>query len=1004
MQLFRRLSPAFRLSFSATLLILSIISASTAVGLLPDTVRTHLQTRARVAEALTIQLAAAATHKHLATIRDTISAVVQRDDEIRSIAIRGKDGAIVAASHGHETLWRGANPDRSTQTHVRVPIADGAATWGAVEIVFAPYGGVLAWLGIPADLLAFALFAGVASFAGIYVILRFALRQLDPAKSVPARVQNAFDSLSDGVAVIDEKDTVLLVNQSLATMLGGQQKKFLGDNLSRLLWRHWNSDAKTQELPWMAALRDKASVRDVPMNLRSQSGAMFNVMVNASCISSDEGKVAGALVTFKDVTVLERKNMDLSLAYNRLQHSETEIKKQNNQLKYLASHDPLTSCMNRRALFDAFAKKFQKAVDTGTALTCMMIDIDHFKSVNDTLGHAAGDKAIAGLAHLLREVCREQDIVGRYGGEEFCMVLDGLSVDKAVRIAERVREQVKIRSRTWLKRDQALSVSIGIAAADADAGSVGKSVDNADQALYAAKKSGRDRAVLWQSTLNAKPVTVSSGESALRADDRRAPPAGSVREAGAHPSLLSTPSDSFLSGLRKSIAQSKREKKAVAVICVNLDSLEEYSDAFGPVVSSGILVAVEARLNAIFCDTDTASLLSGQDRSVSVVNVRGSRFLIQIANIDDTTSVAWILQRLAEKLAAPLRQDEQGMPLRFSVGASLYPNDGLTPNEVVQNAILAQKKALETTGDKSFRMFSNDMFEMVHEQMRVEKGIREAMARKEFHLHFQPIVDLAARNVSGAEVLLRSTNRYLQNTSIDAVIQVAEKTGLIHELSNYVFETAFATLNEWRRSDVALPLISINISARQLENTDIVYKILQLAEKYQVEPSSIQLEMTETAIVSDIDKTSKILRTLQNYGFHIALDDFGTGGSSLSHLLQIKPDAIKIDKSFIHSLTNKYTNNILVTTITELSRKIGAKVIAEGVETTEQLDELIGIGCRYVQGYLFSRPLPANVFRQWLEMSANDARAGSPALHVGEGRRASAQQPLEQRSLKSRAR
>lgn len=974
MQLYRRISPALRLSFSVTLLILSIISASAALGLLPDSVRTHLQARARVAEALTIQLAAAATRKDFATIRETISALVQRDPEVKSIAIRARDGATVAASPEHAKLWEGADPDRSTQTHVRVPVADGASIWGTVEIVFAPYGDILGRLGISSELLLFALVVGVTSFAGIYLILRFALRQLDPAKSVPNRVQNAFDSLSDGVAVIDEKDTILLVNQSLASMLGGEQKKFLGGNLSRLLWRHWNGEGRSQELPWMAALRNRTSVRDVPMNLRSQSGAMFNVMVNASCIYSDEGKIAGALVTFKDVTVLERKNMDLSLAYNRLQHSEIEIKKQNSQLKYLASHDPMTSCMNRRALFDAFSRKFEAALENGGALTCMMIDIDHFKSVNDTYGHATGDKVIAGLAQLLRETCREQDIVGRYGGEEFCMVLDGLTVDKAARIAARVREQMKTRSRTWLNHETTLSVSIGIAAADADAGSVGKAVDNADQALYAAKKSGRDRAVVWQSTMTAKPVTVSSGVSDdHRPADKRMPSA--PRDVDKQASLLVTPLDRFLGGLRKSITQSKREKKAVAVICVNLDSLEEYSDAFGPVISSGILVAVEARLNAIFCDADTVSLLSGQDRSVNVVNVRSSRFLIQVANIDDTTSVAWILQRLSEKLAAPLRQNDQGMPLRFSIGASLYPNDGLTPNEVVQNAVLAQKKALETTGDRSFRMFSNDMFEMVHEQLRVEKGIRAAISRKEFHLHFQPIVDLVGRSVSGAEVLLRSTNRYLQNTSIDSVIQVAEKTGLIHQLSNHVFETAFATLHQWRTAGVVLPLISINISAKQLENAEIVYKILQLAEKYAIEPSSIQLEMTETAIVSDVEKTSKILRTLQNYGFHIALDDFGTGGSSLSHLLQIKPDAIKIDKSFVHSLTDKYTNNILVATITELSRKIGAKVIAEGVETNEQLEEIMGIGCQYVQGYLFSKPLPADVFRQWLELSAAEALA-----------------------------
>ncbi|SOE19041.1 diguanylate cyclase (GGDEF)-like protein [Hoeflea halophila] len=701
------------------------------------------------------------------------------------------------------------------------------------------------------------------------------------------------------------------------------------------------------------------------MNLRSGSGAIVNVLVNASPISTGGNSVNGALVTFKDVTVIERKNQDLSLAYAKLQKSESEIAKQNSQLKYLASHDPLTSCLNRRSFFEEFQLKYEASATTGQPLMCLMIDIDHFKSVNDTYGHGVGDSVIKGLALLLRQTCGKSDIVGRYGGEEFCMLLDGADESGAAEVAEYLRQEVKAQSSLWLGNDRSLSISIGIAPADLDAGSVNNAVDHADQALYAAKESGRDRAIQWRTDSFARVVTDEVDQTkktkATKQDGSR------VRSSNVHSISIET----FVERLEISIDQSKRNQNSVSVICVSVDSLEEQVSGDDPEMHSRILGSVDKGLRSIIQDSEFVSLMPGNE-SASLVKLDDRRFLIAIGQIEDPTSVSWIMQRLAEQFPVPANTESGGEPIRFSLGASLYPRDGLNSEELIERAVLAQKKALETGGNKAFRMFAADMTDANQDQLLIEKGIRDAIERNEFSLHFQPIVDLVTGEVACAEVLLRSSNAYLQGISIGVVIQVAEKTGLIHELSSYVFKTTFSIINGWKNSGLHLPLISINLSAEQLKSEDVVIDLLDLVEAHQIDAAMIQFEMTETAMVTDIERTSDILRTLQNYGFHIALDDFGTGQSSLSHLLNINPDTIKIDRSFIHSLTTNRTNQLLVSTINELSRKIGAKVVAEGVETQEQLTMLMEIGCPYVQGYWLSRPLPAQVFEDWLLLFSAD--------------------------------
>ncbi|MBC2775128.1 EAL domain-containing protein [Rhizobium sp. AQ_MP] len=965
------MAPAFGLALSMTLLVLSIVSIAALLGLVPDRLAYQLEARARVAEALTLQIATAAARDEIEIIHDTISAVQRRDGSVRSIGLRRVSGELVVATADHDGFWTGTEGGRSTQTHVHVPISDGTGVWGGVEIVFQPLDSRLPLLGIPFDLLLFCGFVGASSFAGMFLVLRRSMRLLDMTTTVPSRVQSAFDTLSDGVAVVDRRGNILLVNQSLAKILDSDDKMLIDRDLSALLWRKLKRESELAELPWLTALRENKTVTDVPMNLRRESGDIVNILVNATSISPDGITVHGALVTFKDVTAIERKNRDLSIAYNKLQQSETEIKKQNNQLKYLANHDPLTTCLNRRALFEQFEQLYQSAFLSGRDLTCLMIDVDHFKSVNDTYGHAVGDDVIAGLGHALLEAGGPEDLVGRYGGEEFCMVLDGADINAAKQVAEELRHLVKQRSPAWLKQDKTLSISIGIAAVDGRAGTVHAAVNNADQALYSAKKAGRDRAVIW----NPSTQNLDTGHEAEH-QSSSGPSGGEASKLQVNPvAKQKTPLEIFTRRVQKSLIQSGGDQDAVAVICVNLDSQSECEVRFGPRVSAEVMRNASDSLDAIFRDADMVSLMSGKERKVSILPIDASMFLIELTQTSDSGSLFWVLQRLVEKLSSLFNSIIGGPPVRFSVGACLYSNDVQSADALIENAIAAQRLASRQEGDHTFQIFSSNMARVVDERNAVEKGIRQALLNREFQLHFQPIINLGTGDVSGAEVLLRSSNEHLKNTSIDTVIQVAEKTGLIHDVSEYVFGRAFALISDWHRHGLTVPLISINISAEQLKGRDIISSILKLAEAHAVNPASIQLEMTESAMVTDIAQTSEILRTLQTYGFHIALDDFGTGQSSLAHLLDLNPDTIKIDKSFVQSIETNQANQILVTTIADLSRKIGAKVTAEGVETPQQLELLAEMGCHNVQGFLISRALPDQQFLEWLRVFQRESTA-----------------------------
>ena len=401
-----KLSPIHRLSLSLTLLTLSVMFTAQLFGLLPNRSRDLVDTRMLSAESLAVQVSAIAGRGEIPLMEHVLNEFVARNDQVLSAAIRGSSNVILASAGDHEALW---NPDTSGETsltHANVPIFRNDRLWGRVEVRYASlWNSGLVRLLVDSSVGMF-LFIALTCFALYVLLLRRALSELNPSKVVPDRVRAAFDVLAEGVLILDADERIVLANESLATSFEIPVDTLIGRKASSLPWV--NED--TENFPWMKALLQNERVTGARMELQGKSRHTYTYMVNGAPILDSDGSVRGALATFDDMSAVERKNRELNQTLGQLERSREKISAKNKELETLARVDPLTGVHNRRSLFEQFDEILATSLKDGTRLTCFMIDIDHFKSVNDRYGHAVGDQVIQRVAEVLMANSRGEDI------------------------------------------------------------------------------------------------------------------------------------------------------------------------------------------------------------------------------------------------------------------------------------------------------------------------------------------------------------------------------------------------------------------------------------------------------------------------------------------------------------------------------------------------------------------------------------------------------------------
>jgi diguanylate cyclase (GGDEF)-like protein/PAS domain S-box-containing protein len=493
----KRIGPIPRVSFSLALLTLSLLlTGDLMFGVKSDPRAAELQARQRIIEALAVQFSSLIAVDDMETIRLSLRNMVLRDQDVISAALRNADGRIRAEAGNHREQWKDIPFDKSTYTHTQVPIFKNEQRWGTVEIRFADEVEESAWASITSPFAKLAAYMLVSGFIGYMLFMRRTLKHLDPGAVIPDRVKTAMDVLAEGVILIDEKEQVVLANTSFSEKLGIAAEDMLGKQLSVLEWR----PNGTEDIlyPWRTAMETGVPQVGELLRLRIGKDDERIFMVNSSPILDEKGRAQGALATFDDVTELEAKNRQLKDMVGDLQISRDEVNRKNQELQLLAERDGLTDCLNRRAFFERAEAEFTLANEDTNQLCVVMLDIDHFKRINDTFGHGVGDEVIKALARTIRTALRGNEIVGRYGGEEFCILMPATDIETATIVCERLRRHVEtevVKCHPALK--EVITASFGVSSTSGEAQGTGELIDQADQALYVSKEGGRNQVTRW---------------------------------------------------------------------------------------------------------------------------------------------------------------------------------------------------------------------------------------------------------------------------------------------------------------------------------------------------------------------------------------------------------------------------------------------------------------------------------------------------------------------------
>ncbi len=402
----------------------------------------------------------------------------------------------------------------------------------------------------------------------------------------------------------------------------------------------------------------------------------------------------------------------------------------------------------------------------------------------------------------------------------------------------------------------------------------------------------------------------------------------------------------FTDRLQQTMIEAERHQRLAGVAFLDLDSFKNINDSLGHEIGDTALVAVAERLREALRPGDTVARLGGDEFAI---------ILSDIAKMEDTPMIA---QRILEIFTEPFQIDGREMFISTSLGVTLFPMDGKDAETLLRNADTAMYRA-KVHGRSTCQFYTAAMTQRANDDMALEGALRHAVARKELLLHYQPIVDLNTGHILGVEALMRWQHPQLGLIPPNRFIPLAEESGLIVPLGNWALREACAQTRTWRKAGFKDLYVAVNLSSRQFREPDLAQSIAQVLTETGVEGIHLVLELTESMLLSNIENTTHMMQELDAKGVRFAVDDFGTGYSSLSYLKRFPIDVLKIDQSFVRDISTDPDDAAIVRAIITMAHSLDMRVVAEGVETPEQLHFLRANHCDAMQGYYFSTPLPA---------------------------------------------
>jgi diguanylate cyclase (GGDEF)-like protein len=409
----------------------------------------------------------------------------------------------------------------------------------------------------------------------------------------------------------------------------------------------------------------------------------------------------------------------------------------------------------------------------------------------------------------------------------------------------------------------------------------------------------------------------------------------------------------FYDRLQHTLALAKRHQRLAAILFLDLDGFKHINDTLGHSIGDLLLQVAATRLKTCTRESDTLARLGGDEFAV---------IFGEIAHEQDAARVA---EKILATLSAPYLIHGHELFTTTSIGITLYPADGSDLESLVKSAEIAMYRA-KSDGKNNYRFYNQAMEAAALQRLSLETSLRKAIEQGKLVLHYQPQVDLRSEQIVGVEALVRWHHPDAGLISPAHFIPLAEETGLILPMGDWVLRTACEQNRAWQKAGFPPFRMAVNLSARQFQETTLPKKVAQVLAEADLSPNCLALEITESSVIQNVDYTIATLKKLKAMGVQLALDDFGTGYSSLSFLKRFPIDKLKVDRSFVQGVPYDRGDMAITTTIVGLAQSMELKVIAEGVETEDQLGFLRSLRCDEMQGYLFSRPLPVDAFENLL--------------------------------------
>jgi diguanylate cyclase (GGDEF)-like protein/PAS domain S-box-containing protein len=410
----------------------------------------------------------------------------------------------------------------------------------------------------------------------------------------------------------------------------------------------------------------------------------------------------------------------------------------------------------------------------------------------------------------------------------------------------------------------------------------------------------------------------------------------------------------------QAITLAARHSKKVAILFLDLDGFKHINDSLGHPIGDKLLQSIAKRLVDCVRGSDTVSRQGGDE------------FVVLLSEMEQSEDAAISALRILQAVAEAHTIDQHDLHVTASIGVSVYPEDGLDAETLIKNADTAMYQAKEN-GRQSYQFFKTAMNVRAVERQSIEENLRRALERQEFSLHYQPKINLRTGEITGAEALIRWTHPIRGPVSPAQFIPVAEDCGLILPIGNWVLREACKQARAWVDAGLPLATMAVNISSMEFRDDNFLENVFAVLEETGLNPRSLELELTESVLMKRAETAASVLQTLRARGVQIAVDDFGTGYSSLSYLRKFPIDALKIDQSFVRQITSAPDDTTIVTAVISMGRSLKLRVVAEGVETHEELAFLQAHMCDEAQGYYFSRPVLPQHFAKLLKSGIPEA-------------------------------